>query len=70
MKSAQADGETANRGLSASMVADMATKKYTLTLPEELAAVALRQPAPVTVFASDEDGLRKLCGDHVVVRGL
>ncbi|PJE95797.1 hypothetical protein CUT44_21315 [Streptomyces carminius] len=32
-----------------------------------LAAVALRQPGPVTVFTSDEDDMRKLCGDHVVV---
>jgi predicted nucleic acid-binding protein len=35
-----------------------------------LAAVALRQPRPVTVFTSDEDDLRKLCGDRVVVMGL
>ncbi|WP_436840564.1 PIN domain-containing protein [Streptomyces griseoloalbus] len=35
-----------------------------------LAAVALRQPGPVTVFTSDEDDLRKLCGDRVVVRSL
>ncbi|CAL9637123.1 hypothetical protein SUDANB15_06218 [Streptomyces sp. enrichment culture] len=35
-----------------------------------LAAVALRQPGPVTVFASDEDALRRLCGDRVVVMGL
>jgi predicted nucleic acid-binding protein len=35
-----------------------------------LAAVALRQPGPVTVFTSDEDDLRKLCGDRVVVRNL
>jgi hypothetical protein len=35
-----------------------------------LAAVALRQPGPVTVFTSDEDDLRKLCGDRVVVKGL
>ncbi|MFI1710925.1 hypothetical protein [Streptomyces griseoruber] len=35
-----------------------------------LAAVALRQPGPVTVFTSDEDDLRKLCGDRVVVIGL
>ncbi|MEE1942818.1 hypothetical protein V1L54_25985 [Streptomyces sp. TRM 70361] len=30
------------------------------------AAVALRQPGPVTVFASDEDDMRELCGDRVV----
>ncbi|MGV9559389.1 hypothetical protein [Streptomyces sp. NPDC003522] len=35
-----------------------------------LAAVALRQPGPVTVFTSDEDDLRKLCDDSVVVMGL
>ncbi|MEU6537840.1 hypothetical protein [Streptomyces sp. NPDC047000] len=35
-----------------------------------LAAVALRQVGPVTVFTSDEDDLRKLCGDRVVVMGL
>ena len=32
-----------------------------------LAAVALRQPGPVTVFTSDEDDIRKLCGERVVV---
>jgi predicted nucleic acid-binding protein len=32
-----------------------------------LAAVALRQPEPVTVFTSDEDDMRKLCGDRAVV---
>lgn len=32
-----------------------------------LAAVALRQHGPVTVFTSDEDDLRKLCGDRAVV---
>jgi hypothetical protein len=32
-----------------------------------LAAIALRQPGPVTVFTSDEDDMRKLCGDRVVV---
>lgn len=35
-----------------------------------LAAVALRQSGPVTVFTSDEDDLRKLCGDRVVVMSL
>ena len=35
-----------------------------------LAAVALRQPGAVTVFTSDEDDLRKLCGGRVVVKGL
>ncbi|MET9775939.1 hypothetical protein ABZ023_17090 [Streptomyces sp. NPDC006367] len=44
------------------------TPKY--AIDAALAAVALRQPGPVTVFASDEDDLRKLCGDRVVVRGL
>jgi predicted nucleic acid-binding protein len=32
-----------------------------------LAAVALRHPGPVTVLTSDEDDMRKLCGDRVVV---
>ncbi|MFP8882649.1 hypothetical protein [Streptomyces mangrovi] len=35
-----------------------------------LAAVALRQPGAVTVFTSDEDDMRKLCGDRVVVARL
>ena len=35
-----------------------------------LAAVALHLPGPVTVFTSDEDDLRKLCGDRVVVMSL
>ncbi len=32
-----------------------------------LAAVALRQPGPVTVFTSDEDDMRKMCGGRAVV---
>jgi predicted nucleic acid-binding protein len=32
-----------------------------------LAAVALRQPGRVTIFTSDADDMRKLCGDRVVV---
>lgn len=32
-----------------------------------LAAVALRQPGPVTVFTSDEDDMRQLCGGRAVV---
>lgn len=32
-----------------------------------LAAVALMQPGRVTVFSSDEDDMRKLCGDRVVI---
>jgi predicted nucleic acid-binding protein len=35
-----------------------------------LAAVALRQHDPVTVFTSDQDDVRKLCGDRVVVMKL
>ncbi|OEU97098.1 hypothetical protein [Streptomyces oceani] len=31
-----------------------------------LAAIALRQPAPVTVLTSDEDDIRALCGGRVV----
>jgi hypothetical protein len=32
-----------------------------------LAAVALRQPGRVTIFTSDEDDMRKLCGDRVMI---
>lgn len=32
-----------------------------------LVAVALRQPGRVTIFTSDEDDMRKLCGDHVAL---
>ncbi|MER5477949.1 hypothetical protein ABT026_13390 [Streptomyces sp. NPDC002734] len=32
-----------------------------------LAAVALRQPGPVTIFTSDEDDMRKLCADRVLI---
>lgn len=35
-----------------------------------LAAVALRQREPVTVFTSDEDDLRALCGDRITVAKL
>jgi predicted nucleic acid-binding protein len=32
-----------------------------------LAAVALRQPGRVTIFTSDEDDMRQLCGDRALV---
>jgi predicted nucleic acid-binding protein len=32
-----------------------------------LAAVALRQPGQVTIFTSDGDDMRRLCGDRVTV---
>lgn len=32
-----------------------------------LAAVALRQSGRVTIFTSDEDDMRQLCGDRVVI---
>lgn len=32
-----------------------------------LAAVALRQPGRVTIFTSDEEDMRKLCGDRVAL---
>ncbi|MET9614503.1 hypothetical protein [Kitasatospora indigofera] len=35
-----------------------------------LAAVALRQRGDVTIFRSDEEDMRLLCGDRVVVRGI
>jgi predicted nucleic acid-binding protein len=35
-----------------------------------LAAVALRQHGPVTVFTSDEDDMRKLCGPRAVIMKL
>lgn len=35
-----------------------------------LAAVALRQRGDVTIFASDEEDMRLLCGDRVVARGI
>ncbi|MEU5387257.1 PIN domain-containing protein [Kitasatospora cineracea] len=35
-----------------------------------LAAVALRQRGDVTIFTSDEEDMRLLCGDRVVVKGI
>ena len=43
---------------------------HTYAIDATLAAVALRQPGPVTVYTSDEDDLRKLCSDRVVVMSL
>jgi predicted nucleic acid-binding protein len=43
-------------------------RKY--AIDAALAAVALRQHDPVTVFTSDQDDVRKLCGDRVVVMKL
>ena len=46
-------------------VAGLHGHKY--AIDAALAAVALRQPGRVTIFTSDEDDMRKLCGDRVVV---
>ncbi|MFD5142585.1 type II toxin-antitoxin system VapC family toxin [Streptomyces sp. NPDC058401] len=35
-----------------------------------LAAVALRQPGSVTIFTSDAQDMRLLCGDRVLVQGV
>ncbi|MCJ0872163.1 PIN domain-containing protein [Streptomyces sp. AP-93] len=35
-----------------------------------LAAVALRQRGDVTIFTSDEEDMKLLCGDRVVVQGI
>ncbi|MFC4035875.1 hypothetical protein ACFO3J_31050 [Streptomyces polygonati] len=40
---------------------------HTYAIDATLAAVALRQPGRVTIFTSDEDDMRQLCGDRVVV---
>ena len=35
-----------------------------------LAAVALRQRGDVTIFTSDEEDMRLLCGDRAVIKGI
>ncbi|GHB15714.1 hypothetical protein GCM10010377_01410 [Streptomyces viridiviolaceus] len=57
--------EIANEAIGLLKEAGLHGPKYAID-----AALALRQPGPVTVFTSDEDDLRKLCGDRVVVMGL
>ncbi|OIJ92663.1 hypothetical protein [Streptomyces colonosanans] len=60
--------EIAKEAIGLLMEAGLHGHKY--AIDAALAAVALRQPGPVTVFTSDEDDLRKLCGDRVVVMNL
>lgn len=61
-------GEIAQEAIGLLKDAGLHGHKY--AIDAALAAVALRQPGQVTVFTSDEDDLRKLCGDRVVVMGL
>jgi predicted nucleic acid-binding protein len=58
-------GEIAEAAIGLLEVAGLHGHKY--AIDAALAAVALRQPGPVTVFTSDEDDMRKLCGDRAVV---
>lgn len=57
--------EIANTATSLLKEAGLHGHKY--AVDAALAAVALRQRGPVTVFTSDEDDMRKLCADRVVV---
>ncbi|MET9009420.1 hypothetical protein ACWC4C_06370 [Streptomyces olivaceoviridis] len=56
-------GEIAEEATSLLRETGLHGHKYAVAAP--LAAVALRQPDPITVFTSDEDGMRKLCVDRV-----
>lgn len=49
------------------LLRDAGLHGHKYALDAALAAVALQQPAPVALFTSDEDDMRKLCGDRVVV---
>jgi predicted nucleic acid-binding protein len=49
------------------LLQDAGLHGHTYAIDAALAAVALREPGRVTIFTSDEDGMRKLCGDRVVV---
>jgi predicted nucleic acid-binding protein len=57
--------EIAKEAISLLQEAGLHGHKY--AIDAALAAVALRQPGPVTIFTSDEDDMRKLCDDRVVV---
>ncbi|WP_325099924.1 PIN domain-containing protein [Streptomyces sp. GMY02] len=60
--------EIAKEAISLLREAGLHGHKY--AIDAALAAVALRLPGLVTIFTSDEDDLRKLCGDRVVVVSL
>jgi predicted nucleic acid-binding protein len=49
------------------LLQDAGLHGHTYAIDAALAAVALRQPGRVTIFTSDENDMRKLCGDRVVV---
>jgi predicted nucleic acid-binding protein len=58
-------GEIAREAIDLLRSAGLHGHKY--AIDAALAAVALRQPNPVTVFTTDEDDMRKLCGRRAVV---
>ncbi|MFD8028863.1 hypothetical protein ACGFYM_24850 [Streptomyces sp. NPDC048231] len=49
------------------LLQDVGLRGHKYAIDAALAAVALQQPGRVTIFTSDEDDMRKLCGDRVVV---
>jgi predicted nucleic acid-binding protein len=57
--------EVANEAIALLRDAGLHGHKY--AIDAALAAVTLRQRGPVAVFTSDEDNIRKLCGNRVVV---
>lgn len=60
--------DVANQAIALLREAGLHGHKY--AIDAALAAVALRQTGPVTVFTSDEDDIRKLCGARVAVMKL
>ncbi|MET9109674.1 PIN domain-containing protein [Streptomyces zhihengii] len=57
--------DVANEAITLLRDAGLHGHKY--AIDAALAAVALRQSGPVSVFTSDEDDLRKLCGHRAVI---
>lgn len=57
--------EVANDAIQLLRSAGLHGHKY--AIDAVLAAIALRQKEPVTVFTSDKDDMDQLCGDRVVV---
>jgi hypothetical protein len=61
-------GEIAQEAITLMERAGLKGHKY--AIDAALAAIALRQPGPVTIFTSDEDDMSKLCGNRLVIERL
>ncbi|WP_405015638.1 hypothetical protein [Kitasatospora sp. NBC_01539] len=63
-------GDEGDRGEAIELLEVAGPPGYEYATDAAPAAAALRQRGDVTIFPSDEEDMRLLCGDRVVVRGI